>query len=588
MCGIFAYKGFQKNAPEIVIKGLRKLEYRGYDSWGITWSSGSTLNTFKQVGKISEAPTEQFAELDSQLAISHSRWATHGRVTQENAHPHWSPSKKVCIVHNGVIENYQDLRNEIEESKLESETDTEVVAHLIEQYIESGKTFVEAFNQALEKLEGKFAIVAISSDSQSLVGARRGSPLILGRNAGEFFLASDIPAFLDHTQEVNYIDDNEMVLIDEEPKFYSLDTKSEVKKNLVTITWTAKDATKGDYDHFMLKEIMDQKDTIHHAINQSEEEIMKIAEAIKSAKGVFFAGCGTAGKVCMAAEYFFSVVAKRHVNFTPASEFPIHHHFLTPESLLIVVSQSGETMDTMEAMEAAKSKGSKVLSIVNVEGSSIARQSDFSLLINAGPEKAVASTKAATSQLALLLLIAFAVDGRLEEGKKLLIETAANVNDMLNPKFLTYIKSVAETIQDHQDCYIIGKAANYPTALEAAIKIQECSYVNAQGFAGGELKHGPIALITEGTPCISLVANDEVKKDIISNTFELKARGAHIIGIAPERNEVFNQFIRVPDCGVASPIVNFIPVQVLAYYLSTLRGLNPDMPRNLAKSVTVK
>ncbi|MFH0820262.1 MAG: SIS domain-containing protein, partial [Candidatus Peregrinibacteria bacterium] len=290
----------------------------------------------------------------------------------------------------------------------------------------------------------------------------------------------------------------------------------------------------------------------------------------------------------MTGEYFFSIVANRHVNFAPASEFPIYHHFLRPESLLVVVSQSGETADVLEAMEAAKSKGSKVLSIVNVAGSTIARQSDYSLQIKAGPEKAVASTKAATSQMAVLLLLAYAMNGQLQEGRRVLAEVASQINDMLNPRFFKYIKTVAEAIREHDNLYIIGKAENYPMALEAAIKIQEVSYVHAEGFAAGELKHGPIALISKGTPCISLIANDEVKEDVIGNTMELKARGAHIIGIAPERHKVFDEWIKVPNVGVASPLVNIIPIQLLAYYLSVLRGLDPDMPRNLAKSVTVK
>jgi glucosamine--fructose-6-phosphate aminotransferase (isomerizing) len=315
---------------------------------------------------------------------------------------------------------------------------------------------------------------------------------------------------------------------------------------------------------------------------------MHIAQTIKDARGTFLSGCGTAGKVCMAADYFFSMIAERHINFAPASEFPIFHHFLKPESLLIVVSQSGETADVLEAMEAAKKKGSKVLSIVNVEGSTIARQSDFSLHIKAGPEKAVASTKAATSQMALFLLITTAMTGHLQEGRRLLAEVASKINDMLNPRFLDYIKGVAEKIKENENVYIIGKAENYPMALEAAIKIQEVSYIHAEGFASGELKHGPIALISEGTPCIALIANDEVKSDVINNTIELKARGAHIIGISPEKHDSFDEWIRVPDVGVASPLVNIIPVQLLAYYLGVLRGLDPDMPRNLAKSVTVK
>lgn len=405
---------------------------------------------------------------------------------------------------------------------------------------------------------------------------------------GEYFLASDIPAFLEYTQNVNYVDDNEMVILDGTKEFINIETGETVEKRLVNIDWEAQSTEKGEYDHYMLKEIMEQKDTILRAINQDEDQIMKIAQTIREARGTFLSGCGTAGKVSMAGEYFFSMIAKRHVNFAPASEFPVYHHFLKPESLLIVVSQSGETADVLEAMEAAKSKGSKVLSIVNTEGSTIARESDYSLQIKAGPEKAVASTKAATSQMALFLLIAYAMNGQLQEGRRILAETAGKVNDMLNPRFLTYVKEVAEAIKDQENTYIIGKAENYPMALEAAIKIQEVSYVHAEGFAAGELKHGPLALITEGTPCISIVANDEVKKDVINNTIELKARGAHIIGISPEKHPVFDEWIKVPDAGTASPLVNIIPIQLLAYYLGVLRGVNPDMPRNLAKSVTVK
>jgi glucosamine--fructose-6-phosphate aminotransferase (isomerizing) len=412
--------------------------------------------------------------------------------------------------------------------------------------------------------------------------------LILGVGEGETFLASDIPAFLEHTQNVMYLDDNELATVGEKVAFFNIETGSAIEKRIVNIDWKAESADKGDFEHFMLKEIMEQKDSILRAINQNDDEILEIAEAIKKSRGCFFSGCGTAGKVCMAGEYFFSMIANRHVNFAPASEFPIFHHFLTHQSLLVVISQSGETADVLEAMEAAKKKGAKVLSIVNVAGSTIARNSDYSLLINAGPEKAVASTKAATSQLAVLMLIAYAIRGDLQEGRRVLAETASVVNDMLNPRFLKYVKDVAESIKGHENAYIIGKAENYPMALEAAIKIQEVSYIHAEGFAAGELKHGPIALISKGTPCITLIANDEVKQDILSNTIELKARGAQIIGIGPERFEVFDQWIRVPDVGVASPLVNLVPIQLLAYYLGVLRGHNPDMPRNLAKSVTVK
>ncbi len=587
MCGIFGYIGPRNNSLELVIKGLQKLEYRGYDSWGVATDLKGKLFINKKVGKISDVNLDEFKNKKTHLAIGHTRWATHGGVTDINAHPHFSHDKTIAVVHNGIIENYEEIRDELGKENFISETDTEVIPQLIAKY-RKDNSFKDAVYKAVQRLKGRYAIVVLNVGENYLIAARRGSPLIVGVGKSEYFLASDIPAFLEYTQDVNYLDDDEMVIVDGGVEFFNLTTGNPVSKRLINIDWQAESAERGEYDHYMLKEIMEQKETILRAINQDTDDIMFVAQKIKESRGCFLSGCGTAGKVCMAGEYFFSIIAQRHVNFATASEFPIYHHFLRPESLLVVVSQSGETADVLEAMDVAKKKGAKVLSIVNVEGSTIARNSDFSLQIKAGPEKAVASTKAATSQMALLLLIATTMIGELQEGRRLLAEVASEINDMLNPRFLKYIKNVAEKIKDHDNCYIIGKAENYPIALEAAIKIQEVSYVHAEGFAAGELKHGPIALISKGTPCIALIANDEVKGDIINNTLELKARGAYIIGISPERHSCFDEWIKVPDVGIASPLVNIIPTQLLAYYIAILRGLDPDMPRNLAKSVTVK
>ena len=593
MCGIFGYLGNKENSTEMVVEGLKRLEYRGYDSWGLAsiLQEKPAIDIVKKVGKISDFKETQFQK--SHIAIGHSRWATHGGVTHVNAHPHASEKEGIAVVHNGIIENYQELREELakEGHKFKSETDTEVIPHLIERYIEFG--FEKAFQKALARLKGRFAIVVIGEKQETIMAARRGSPMIVGKGKNEYFVASDIPAFLPYTRDVMYIDDNEMLIIKKNGKkadiqFFNLQDNSPVEKRIVEIEWDYADAEKGDFDHFMLKEIMDQKETINRAINQDSKEILKVAERIKSAYGTFLVGCGTAGKVCMAGDYFLSKIAKKHVNFVVGSEFAAYHHFLTDKTLMMVVSQSGETADVLEAMEVAKEKGVQILSLVNVEGSSIQRQSDYSFLINAGPEKAVASTKAATSQLSLLLMIAYAVAGKLEEGRKLLIESASKINDMLNPRYLTYIKAVAEKIYKQENMYIIGKGENYPMALESAIKIQEVSYIHAEGFAAGELKHGPIALIEGGVPCLVLLSKDENYQDVINNAVELKSRGGYIIGISPENNEIFDQWIKVPDVNEASPIVNIIPVQILAYYFAVLRGKNPDMPRNLAKSVTVK
>lgn len=589
MCGIFATIGKKDNAPDLVVEGLKKLEYRGYDSWGVAYLNNGNISVYKTIGKISEFNAQKAKLQKSNIAIGHTRWATHGGVTNENAHPHLCCKNEIAVVHNGIIENYQDLRKELisRGHNFRSETDTEVAAHLIEEYIELG--LEKAVEKAVARFHGRFAVVAISMETRKIVAARRGSPLIVGIDKNQTYIASDIPAFLTHTQNVNYLDDDEFLIADEKGvKFYSFKDKKEIKKRLIKIDWQAEDAEKGDFEHFMLKEIFDQKESISRAINQSDEEILKVVEKINKARGVFWVGCGTAGKVCHAGEYFFADVAKRHTNFAPASEFPLFHNFLLPETLIFAVSQSGETADVLEAIEVAEQAGSSVFSLVNVAGSSIARKSDIALFIKAGPEKAVASTKAATSQLAILLLLAFATAGKLEDGKKLLIETASNVNELLNPRFVKHVEKIAHGIHKKENLFIIGKGANFPMALEAAIKIQEVSQIHAEGFAGGELKHGPIAMIEKGTPCLVLVGDDEWSNDIIQNAIELKARGAQIIAIAPQNNEVFDYFIKVPKSGPASPIINLIPIQLLAFFLAVFRGKNPDMPKNLAKSVTVK
>jgi glucosamine--fructose-6-phosphate aminotransferase (isomerizing) len=589
MCGIFAYLGQRKNAAEFIIEGLKRLEYRGYDSWGVAYDQGEKLGIYRQIGKISDFDPGKTKFPESTMALGHSRWATHGGVTVENAHPHANGDSTIAIVHNGIIENFEELKKELKSKEyvFKSQTDSEVIAHLVSDYCKT-MDFETAAKEAMKRLEGRYAVLALKAGERKIIAARRGSPLIVGIGENEYFVASDIPAFLEYTRKVMYLDDNQLVVLNDGPHFFDISTGARIEKRVIEINWKAEFAEKGDFPHFMIKEIMEQKDTIYRAINQKDEEIQKIADEIKKAYGTFLIGCGTAGKVCLAAEYIFAKVARRHVNVVVGSEFPSHQDFLKEKSLVIAVSQSGETADTLEAIEVAKKKKSKVLSIVNVEGSTMDRESDYSLHIKAGPEKAVASTKATTSQIAILTLLAYACADNLQEGKTLLIDTAGKINDMLNPRYEEHIHALAEKIQHHESMYVIGKAVNYAMALEAAIKLQEVSYIHAEGFAGGELKHGPIALISEGTPCIVLVSNDSTRTDILNNAREVKARGGFIIGISPENEEIFDYWIKVPDVGIASPIVNIIPIQLLAYHLAVLRRNNPDMPRNLAKSVTVK
>ena len=607
MCGIFAYHGHKQNAAEIIIEGLKCLEYRGYDSWGIAYKTEDEIIVHKEVGKIGDYKFDKekfkpankaIGEIEDgdsiskkSIAIGHSRWATHGGVNQKNAHPHFTEDKDIVLVHNGICENYLELKKTLEKKghKFTSKTDTEVIAHLIEEHLKT-HDFEQSVNLALKELEGRYAIVVIQKDTDKIIASRKGSPLIIGVGTkGEYFIASDIPAFLPYTNKVIYLDDNQIVTIENNSaKFFDTEKNEEIEKRIIEIDWKPEEAEKGNFPHFMIKEIMEQKDTLQRAINQDPKIIEALAKDIKSAYGSYFVGCGTAGKVGMVGQYLFAEISKKHINFSFGSEFASSKNFLTKKSLVICISQSGETADTLEAIEVAKEKDAKVVSIVNVESSTMARVSDVVIPIKAGPEKAVASTKATTSQIAILTLLAYACDGGIDHGKQLLINTASQINDMVNPRYEDHIRKLAEKIKDVESMYIIGRGSNYPMALESAIKLQEVSYIHAEGFAGGELKHGPIALITKGTPVIALVANDEYKKEIISNATEVKSRGGYIIGVAPENHEVFDFWIRVPDVGFASPIVNIIPIQILAYQLALLRENDPDKPRNLAKSVTVK
>ncbi|MBL7206817.1 MAG: glutamine--fructose-6-phosphate transaminase (isomerizing) [Candidatus Aenigmarchaeota archaeon] len=589
MCGIVGCKG-DARASEILLNALKSLEYRGYDSVGMAVLNKCQIFIKKDIGKISDVDKKlNFKGLEGNAGIAHSRWCTHGGVSKENSHPHTDSNGDIAVVHNGIIENFEKLKKELIEKGyvFRSETDTEVLPYLIEEAMKDGNDLKSSVIKIFQKIKGRNAIVVLNKKGD-LIGARNGSPLIVGLSDSACFIASDIPAFLRHTNKVMYLDDGEMVVMGKKPIFYNMSTWKEVWKRLIEIDWNAKQAEKGEHPHFMIKEIMEQKETIKEAINQNDKEILKIAGDINNAFGTFFTACGTAGKVCLTGEYLFSQISKKHVNYIVSSEFPNYQHFLTSKTLLITVSQSGETADVMEAVETAKKKNVKIVSIVNVKGSSLDRVSDHTFLINAGPEKAVASTKATTAQMAVIMLLAYACDGRLEEGKRLLIETAAKVNDMLNPRYEDHIKSLAEKLKKVPNIYIIGRGLNYAMALESAIKIQEVSRIHAEGFAGGELKHGPLALIDKGVPCIALVANDDVKNDIINNAIEIKSRGGYIIGVSPENNKVFDYWLKVPDVGVASPIASIIPVQLLAYHLGVLRGLDPDYCVNLAKAVCVK
>ena len=590
MCGIIGYIG-EREANPIVLSGLKHLEYRGYDSCGVALRDGNSLTVKKDVGKVDEVHSRlNFLEPAVNLAIGHTRWATHGRVTQENAHPHLSCDSSVAVVHNGIIENYQELKSWLKEKghKFKSETDTEVVSHLVEEEMKKGKDFVDAARIAIKKLKGSYALLLVHKNEEKIVAARKGSPLVLGVAEHGYFAASDIPAFLDYTKRVVYLHDYDFVVLT--PKrfevFNLLENKL-AKRKIDTIEWSAEKAKKGEFEHFMLKEISEQVETIQKAALQDENVVRKVVEEMRRAFGIFFIGCGSSYHACLAGSYLFSKIARQHVNVVLASEFPNYEHFLTKKTLVVAVSQSGETYDVLEAVRAARRRGSKVISIVNVMGSSLTRESDAFLLMNAGPEICVLSTKTYTSQLALLDLLAHALAGKYEEGRKRLKYLWNVIYNLTSATTREMIKRLAKNLKDKEHIFCIGRGLQYATALEAALKIKEVSYIHAEAFAGGELKHGTIALIEKGTPCIVFVS-EENKEEIISNAEEIKARGGYLIGVSPENNKVFDFWIKVPECGTENPIVQIIPVQILAYQLAVGRGCDPDRPRSLAKVICVK
>lgn len=577
----------EKNAAPVIFEGLKNLEYRGYDSWGICVASKSNGIKFeKKVGKIGRARPKLSG---STMGIGHTRWATHGGVTEENAHPHFDCTRKIAVVHNGIIENFQTLKKDLisKGHSFISDTDSEVFAHLIEDYLELG--FIEAAKKAFNKLKGRNAFVVLNNNDLVEVGLRNGSPLVFGIDRGEYFLASDVPAFLHHTKKVIYLGDNQGVIVNKKGfQVFDLKNNKQLKPKIEEIPWDVSQAKKGKYAHFLLKEILEQPVTIRASASQNEKEIKDLAQMIKRAFGSYLVACGTASYAALYGTYVFSSIAQKHINWAIGSEFPDYQHFLTSKSLVIAVSQSGETADTLEAVKIAKQRGAKTVAIVNVIGSSLMRVSDHVILTNAGPEIAVVSTKAFTAQLSVLLLLAYTSLGKFKKGKFLIEKTASAIGEMLDNRWLEDLQNIAKKLKKKEHIYVIGKGQNYPIALEAALKIKEASYIHGEGFAAGELKHGVITLIEEETPCIVLFGNDQDKDYILSSAIEMKSRGGYIIGIGPEKNEIFDEFIIVPDIADASAIINTLPIQLLAYYLAAEKGLDPDKPRNLAKSVTVK
>jgi len=588
MCGIFGYAGYRNDASKLVFDGLKTLEYRGYDSWGVAVVSEGKIILKKKAGKIGNANVDDL--LEGNLAIGHTRWATHGGATDINAHPHLDCKGDIAVIHNGIFENYEEFKKKliVVGHKFVSETDTEVIPHMIEDLCQK-LTFPQAMRSVFLQMEGLNAVIAINAKEKKLVAARNGSPLVVGFGENENFLASDASALLPYTKDIYFLEDDEMAVIeDKKVAVFNVKNGKKIKYKKQRLNWKLNQGEKGKYPFFMLKEIYEQPQIIGDIAANYLGQDKKIAKLIKKAKGTYLVGCGTASYACLAGEYLFSKIAKKHVNFSVGSEFGYHLDFLNRESLVIAVSQSGETMDILESVKKAKKKGATIVSLVNVLGSSLYWLSNYKMLIGAGPEKGVASTKAFTGMIAHLVLLAYSLVNRSGDGQKVLVEAVKSTKEVLSLKIVKKITTLAQKIMNKRHIYVIGRGISYPTSLETALKIKEISYIHAEGLAAGELKHGPLALIEKGTPCIAFLPNDETYGANLAGAMEMKARGGFVVGISFKPHEVFDYYLPVSDAKEATIIPNVVVAQLLAYYLTVKKGLDPDKPRNLAKSVTVK
>ncbi|MGL6119232.1 MAG: glutamine--fructose-6-phosphate transaminase (isomerizing) [Fusobacteriaceae bacterium] len=608
MCGIVGYVG-EGEAREVILEGLSKLEYRGYDSAGIAVIHENQIKIEKKTGKLKvlEDYLKEYP-LKGHIGIGHTRWATHGAPSDVNSHPHYSADKSVTVVHNGIIENYQSLKNEliIKGYTFISETDTEVVAHLYHSLYNGDN--LETLKKVLKRLTGSYALGILHiNHPEEFLCARKDSPLVIGLGENENFIASDVPALLKYTKKVYFLDNGDYARIKKDSVEIFDKNHNLTNKEIHEIEWTLEQATKAGYPHFMIKEIFEQPSTLKETLNRRVDlktgeidfsEILNVEEFNKI-KSIFIIACGTAYNAGLQGEYMIEKIAKLPVETDVASEFRYSDPFVDENSLAIFVSQSGETLDTLLAMKECKTKGAMTLAITNVVGSSIAREADKVIYTMAGPEIAVASTKAYTNQaLTFFLLAIYLADIRktitLDEKKALLNAVALipeQITSLLSQE--EYIKEIAKDFMSATSGFFIGRGLDYKVALEGSLKMKEVSYIHTEAFASGELKHGTIALIEKGVPAVVLATQSNLLEKSISNIKELKARGAEIISVAKEGEEyveeVSDRTIFIPkNLDILSGILSVIPLQLLAYHVSVLKGIDVDKPRNLAKSVTVE
>jgi len=589
MCGIFGYVGTARPAAEAVIEGLRKLDYRGYDSWGVAVLNEGGIDVEKNIGIV----TRDALSVVGEIAIGHTRWATHGAVTNQNAHPHYASDRSFALAHNGIVENANELKAALEKKgyNFVSETDTESIVYLIEEKRKKAKMLLEAVRGAFKELKGRNTIILLTNDGR-VIGARNGSPLVvgIGNMNGEIYFSSDVLSFSSHVKGVVVMDNGQIAETDGK-NFVVYDIKSGrkirhlIEKNAII----GASADKGAYPHFMIKEIMESPFVIRQVALQKDAGLRALAQTIKKAKHVYTIGSGTAGAAAGQMAYYLREYGGIRATGLIGAEASEYHRLIGKGDLLIALSQSGETADVLEVLEFAKKRGAKIASYVNMPGSMMTRMSDYKYMAQAGPEICVMSTKIFTSQLSWGYLVSKAVQGKIADGKRQLKLLVSQAGKFLRDEAkMTKIKDLAPQMAAHPHLFVLAKGQNLQIAREAMVKIIEGSYIHAHAIPAGDLKHYAITLMVPGVPVIAIVSNDDLQNDVLNAIHEVKARGAFCTGVSPVATKEFDQTLLVPDTKETSAIMNIIPLQLLAYHMAVHLGNNVDKPRNIAKSVTVK
>lgn len=588
VCGVFGYVGAESDVGGAIVVALKTLEYRGYDSWGLAVATADGLLVDKEVGRLNGRPK---VYPPARAGIGHTRWATHGGVTAANAHPHVDESRRIAVVHNGIIENHADLKAGliVRGHQFSSETDSEVVVHLVEEELAAEGDLRAATANVFGLLEGYNAIVVLDRLTDTFVATKRVSPLVIGRGAAGSAIASDAVAMHGHADELIYLDDDQLaVLTASGTEVFDRATLRPVEPFRVPMAAPDGEVALGTHAHFMAKEMSEQPATLRRLVAEGQHEIEALAAAAKAAERIMFVGCGSAANAALAGTYLFSKLCGRDASLVPASEFRYRSGTLDARTLVVAISQSGETIDVLEAMGEARLRGAPLAAIVNTPNSSLDRMVQTRVLLRSGVEQCVLATKSYTAMLATLLLTACKLAGDASSGIAAIHRAADAIEQELSNETMAHIGAIGSLIARSSHLFVIGRGVHYASALEAALKIKEVSYVHAEGFAAGELKHGVIALIEPGRPCLVFAPDDETRTDVLSGAAELKSRGGQIIGVGSTNDAIFDEFIRLQDAGLGNALVEALPGQLLGYSAALARGNDPDRPRNLAKSVTVK